>query len=44
MLTLFPQRSGTVTCGKDEPQTGEACTGYREGDEIAGTYAVIATS
>lgn len=33
--------SGSVDCG-DGPQTGEACTGYEEAGEIAGTYAVIA--
>ncbi|KAL8720653.1 MAG: hypothetical protein Q9225_002523 [Loekoesia sp. 1 TL-2023] len=34
---------GSMTC-KDGTSTGEACTGYKEADEIAGTYAVIATS
>ena len=32
--------SGKNDCG----YKGEACTGYREADEIAGTYAVIETS
>ncbi|KAL8811846.1 MAG: hypothetical protein Q9223_007442 [Gallowayella weberi] len=35
--------SGTLECG-DGTSKGEACTGFREADEIAGTYAVIATS
>ncbi|KAL8834865.1 MAG: hypothetical protein Q9170_003565 [Blastenia crenularia] len=34
---------GAMTC-KDGTSSGEACTGYKEADEIAGTYAVIATS
>ncbi|KAL9596549.1 MAG: hypothetical protein Q9219_005727 [cf. Caloplaca sp. 3 TL-2023] len=33
---------GKLDCG--EQPKGEACTGFREADEIAGTYAVIATS
>ena len=33
---------GRLDCG--EKPTGEACTGFREADEIAGTYSVIATS
>ncbi|KAI4169305.1 MAG: hypothetical protein LQ343_005803 [Gyalolechia ehrenbergii] len=35
--------TGAMKC-KDGTSTGEACTGYKEADEIAGTYAVIATS
>lgn len=35
--------SGTSHCG-DGDSHGEACTGYREAGEVAGTYAVIVTS
>ncbi|KAL8706615.1 MAG: hypothetical protein Q9201_000362 [Fulgogasparrea decipioides] len=34
---------GSLQC-KDGTSKGEACTGFEEADEIAGTYAVIATS
>ncbi|KAL8727006.1 MAG: hypothetical protein Q9181_005863 [Wetmoreana brouardii] len=34
---------GSMQC-KDGTSEGEACTGFQEADEIAGTYAVIATS
>lgn len=35
---------GHFTCKDGVVSEGEACTGYREADEIAGTFAVIATS